>query len=205
MQDFIKFIFDRTVSLIGLVVLLPLMIIIAILIRIKMPGGPAIFTQKRVGKDGRLFTMHKFRTMKIHNDESTVSVLGDSRVTPLGVVLRRYKLDEIPELWNVFIGDMSIVGPRPDVPGYADCLKGDDREMLKLRPGITGPATLKYRSEESKLAKQANPKKYNDEVIWPDKVRINRYYLHHHTFLSDIKMILCTVSGKTMIYNNEKI
>lgn len=205
MQNVIKFLFDRIMALVGLLILLPLMIVIGIIIRIKMPGGPVIFTQKRVGKDGRLFTIHKFRTMRIHCDKSTVSVLGDSRITPLGVVLRRYKLDETPELWNVLIGDMSFVGPRPDVPGYADCLKDNDREILKLRPGITGPATLKYRSEESRLAKHANPKQYNDEVIWPDKVRINRYYLHNHTFLSDIKMILCTVTGKTMKYNNEVI
>ena len=205
MQNVIKFLFDRIMALLGLIILLPLMIVIGIIIRIKMPGGPAIFTQKRVGKDGKLFTMHKFRTMRIHDNQSTVSVRGDDRITPLGAVLRKYKLDETPELWNVLIGDMSFVGPRPDGPGYADCLKDNDREILKLRPGITGPATLKYRSEESQLAKHANPKQYNDEVIWPDKVRINRYYLHHHTFLSDIKMILCTVTGKTMKYNNEVI
>jgi lipopolysaccharide/colanic/teichoic acid biosynthesis glycosyltransferase len=118
-----------------------------------------------------------------------VSVAGEARITPLGAVLRKYKLDELPELWNVLIGDMSFVGPRPDVPGYADQLTGDDREVLNLRPGITGPASLKYRDEEELLAQQADPQKYNDEVIFPDKVRINCYYLHHYSFVKDVQMI----------------
>jgi lipopolysaccharide/colanic/teichoic acid biosynthesis glycosyltransferase len=134
-----------------------------------------------------------------------VSVAGEARITPLGAVLRKYKLDELPELWNVLIGDMSFVGPRPDVPGYADQLTGDDREVLNLRPGITGPASLKYRDEEELLAGQADPQKYNDEVIFPDKVRINRYYLHHYSFVKDIQMIFCTILGKRMKYANEII
>jgi lipopolysaccharide/colanic/teichoic acid biosynthesis glycosyltransferase len=170
-----------------------------------MPDGPAIFKQKRVGKDGELFTMFKFRSMSVHHSGSSVSVAGEARITPLGAVLRKYKLDELPELWNVLIGDMSFVGPRPDVPGYADQLTGDDREVLNLRPGITGPASLKYRDEEELLAQQADPQKYNDEVIFPDKVRINRYYLHHYSFVKDIQMIFCTVLGKRMKYVNEII
>jgi lipopolysaccharide/colanic/teichoic acid biosynthesis glycosyltransferase len=154
-----------------------------------MPDGPAIFKQKRVGKDGELFTMFKFRSMSVHHSGSSVSVAGEARITPLGAVLRKYKLDELPELWNVLIGDMSFVGPRPDVPGYADQLTGDDREVLNLRPGITGPASLKYRDEEELLAQQADPQKYNDEVIFPDKVRINCYYLHHYSFVKDVQMI----------------
>lgn len=200
-----KYLFDRIMALIGLVVLSPVLFVVWILIRIKMPDGPAVFTQKRVGKGGRLFTMYKFRSMSAHHSGSTVSVAGESRITPLGAKLRRYKLDELPELWNVFIGDMSFVGPRPDVPGYADKLEGDDRRVLQLRPGITGPASLKYRDEEVLLAAQANPQEFNDKVIYPDKVRINLYYLDHYSFVADIKMIIATVLGKRIEYNNEII
>lgn len=201
----IKYFFDRLMALIGLLILWPVLLIVAILIRIKMPGGPVIFKQRRVGRNGKLFTMYKFRSMTVGHGGSSVSVAGESRITPLGAKLRHYKLDELPELWNVLIGDMSFVGPRPDVPGYADQLKGKDREVLKLRPGITGPASLKYRDEEDLLAKQADPQKYNDEVIFPDKVRINLYYLHHYSFIKDIEMIICTVLGRRMKYDNEII
>lgn len=200
-----KYFFDRLMALIGLLILWPLLIVVAFFIRIKMPGGPIIFKQKRIGYDGKVFTMYKFRSMTVGHGGSSVSVAGESRITPLGAKLRKYKLDELPELWNVLIGDMSFVGPRPDVPGYADQLKGDAREVLKLRPGITGPASLKYRDEEELLAKQADPQKYNDEVIFPDKVRINRYYLHNYSFFKDIQMIICTVLGRKMKYNNELI
>ena len=148
----LKWIFDRLVSFIGLLFLWPVLLITAILVKIKMPGGPAFFVQKRVGKDGRLFDCHKFRTMTVKHNGSTVSVAGDSRITPLGAKLRHYKLDELPGLWDVLIGNMSFVGPRPDVPGYADKLTGADRDVLKLRPGITGPATLKYRLEDEMIA-----------------------------------------------------
>ena len=124
---------------------------------------------------------------------SSVSVAGEKRITPLGAFLRKYKLDELPELWNVFIGDMSFVGPRPDVPGYADKLQGKEKDILLLKPGITGPATLKYRNEEELLAQQPNPQQYNDEVIYPDKVRINLDYLKNHTLLGDIQIILQTI------------
>ncbi len=201
----LKFIFDRLMALIGLVVLWPVLLIVAVLIRVKMPGGPVIFKQKRVGRKGKLFTMYKFRSMTVGHGGSSVSVAGESRITPLGAKLRHYKLDELPELWNVLTGDMSFVGPRPDVPGYADQLRGDEREVLKLRPGITGPASLKYRDEEDLLALQPDPQKYNDEVIFPDKVRINLYYLHHYSFVKDIEMIFCTVLGRKMKYNNEII
>lgn len=201
----IKYLFDRTMAFIGLLVLWPVLLVVAVLIRVKMPGGPVIFKQQRVGRNGRLFTMYKFRSMTVGHGGSSISVAGESRITPLGAKLRRYKLDELPELWNVLIGDMSFVGPRPDVPGYADQLKGEDREVLKLRPGITGPASLKYRDEEELLAQQTEPQKYNDEVIFPDKVRINRYYLHHYSFVKDIQMIFCTVLGRRMKYGNEII
>lgn len=201
----IKYIFDRVVSLVGLLLIWPLLVVLVLMIRRSMPGAPAIFKQQRVGKDGRLFTMYKFRTMVPHHNGSSVSVAGENRITPLGEKLRRYKLDELPELWNILIGDMSFVGPRPDVPGYADCLEGEDREILNLRPGITGPASLKYRNEEELLAKVEDPIAYNDEVIYPDKVRLNRYYYHHYSFVMDIRMIFATVLGKKIFYNNEWI
>jgi lipopolysaccharide/colanic/teichoic acid biosynthesis glycosyltransferase len=197
----------------------PVLLIVVILIKRKMPGGPAIFVQKRVGKDGKLFNCHKFRTMKVKHNGSTVSVAGDSRITPLGATLRHYKLDELPGLWDVLIGNMSFVGPRPDVPGYADKLTGADRDVLKLRPGITGPATLKYRLEDEMIAAYVAQKhssgdkreaqeiavEYNDTVIYPDKVRINCYYYHHYSFIKDIQMIVCTVLGKKMMYAGEEI
>ena len=227
----IKWLFDRAISLIGLLTLWPVLLAVAILIKVKMPGGPVFFVQKRVGKDGKLFDCHKFRTMiPVKNHEgsevkkgdkgwSTVSVAGDSRITPLGAKLRHYKLDELPGLWDVLFGKMSFVGPRPDVPGYADQLTGDDREVLKLRPGITGPATLKYRLEDEMIAEyvelrrtagdgrsmQEIAEEYNDHVIYPDKVRINRYYLHHYSFWMDIKMIFATVFGKHLEYGGEVI
>ena len=215
----LKFVFDRVVALIGLLFLWPVLVIVAILVKVKMPGGPAFFVQKRVGKDGRLFNCHKFRTMTVKHNGSTVSVAGDSRITPLGAKLRHWKLDELPGLWDVLIGDMSFVGPRPDVPGYADALVGDDREVLKLRPGITGPATLKYRLEDEMISEYVAQKQkegdmrpmqeiaveYNDTVIYPDKVRLNCYYYHHYSFIKDIQMIFCTVLGKKMQYAGETI
>ena len=233
----LKWIFDRVVSLIGLLFLWPVLLVVAILIKVKMPGGPALFVQKRVGKGGKLFNCHKFRTMTVKHNGSTVSVAGDSRITPLGATLRHYKLDELPGLWDVLIGNMSFVGPRPDVPGYADKLEGDDRDVLKLRPGITGPATLKYRLEDEMIADWVSKVKregslceksdknsiqnlpnninemsnqelavwYNDNVIYPDKVRLNCYYYRHYSFIKDIQMILCTVLGKKMVYAGEVI
>lgn len=229
---FLKYIFDRVVSLIGLIFLWPIMLITAILIKIKMPGGPAFFVQKRVGKDGKLFNCHKFRSMTVSHNGSTVSVAGDSRITPLGAKLRHYKIDELPGLWDVFVGNMSFVGPRPDVPGYADKLKGEDRDVLKLRPGITGPATLKYRLEDEMIAQFIKEIKngnnsaiksfdnlpdfssmsnqeiavwYNDNIIYPDKVRINCYYYNNYSFIKDIQMIFATVLGKRIRYGEEII
>lgn len=197
----LKWLFDRIMALIGLLFLWPVLLVVAMLIKIKMPG-PVLFVQKRVGRNGQLFNCHKFRSMTIGHGGSSVSVAGEARITPLGAKLRRYKLDELPELWDVLIGNMSFVGPRPDVPGYADKLQGEDRIILTLRPGITGPATLKYRNEEELLANVKDPQQYNDEVIYPDKVRINRYYAEHYSFVTDIKMIVCTVLGRHMTYNN---
>ena len=201
----LKWHFDRTASFVGLLLLWPVLLVVALLIRRKMPGGPVIFRQRRVGQYGRLFTMYKFRSMTVDHAGSSVSVAGEQRITPLGARLRRYKLDELPELWNVLKGDMSFVGPRPDVPGYADRLQGRDRDILRLKPGITGPASLKYRDEEELLAQVDDPVRYNDEVIYPDKIRLNLYYLDHYSFVRDIQMILCTVLGRRMMFNGEAI
>lgn len=215
----LKRLFDIVASFCGLLILWPVLVVTAILIRIKMPGGPAFFCQKRVGKDGNLFTCHKFRSMTVKHNGSSVSVSGDSRITPFGAKLRHYKIDELPELWDVLIGNMSFVGPRPDVPGYADKLEGEDRDVLKLRPGITGPATLKYRLEDEMISEyvakrqaegdtrdsQVIAVEYNDTVIYPDKIRLNCYYYRNYSFWKDIEMIFATVLGKKVRYMDEEI
>lgn len=199
--------------------------------------------QNRVGKGGKSFKCHKFRSMTVKHSGSTVSVAGDSRITPFGATLRHYKLDELPGLWDVLIGNMSFVGPRPDVPGYADKLEGDDRDVLKLRPGITGPATLKYRLEDEMIAhfiadvrngqeefgiggmgttlKRSDLLKvfpnlntisdqelavwYNDNVIYPDKVRLNCYYYRNYSFFLDLKIIFATVFGFKVHFAGEEV
>jgi len=210
---FLKWLFDKLASLFGLLFLSPVLLVVAILIKVKMPG-PILFCQKRVGQYGKLFTVYKFRSMTVKaeasvasrdSDATSIASTEQNRITPLGEKLRRYKLDELPELWNVLKGDMSFVGPRPDVPGYADQLQGEERDILKLKPGITGPASLKYRNEEELLASVENPAQYNDEVIFPDKVKLNLYYLKNYSFIKDIQMIICTVLGKKMDYAGEKI
>ena len=215
----LKRLFDILASLFGLLLIWWVYPIVAIIIKIKMPGGPAFFCQKRVGRNGNLFTCHKFRSMTVKHGGSSVSVAGDSRITPLGAKLRHYKIDELPELWDVLIGNMSFVGPRPDVPGYADQLQGEDRAVLKLRPGITGPATLKYRLEDEMISNyvaerqatgdtrdsQVIAVEYNDTVIYPDKVRLNKYYYEHYSFWKDIEMIFATVLGFKVKYAGEEI
>lgn len=201
----IKWLFDRVMSLVGLVCLMPVLVVIGVLIKWRMPG-PVFFVQERIGRFGRRFKCHKFRTMTVNHGGSSVSVAGESRITPLGATLRRYKLDELPELWDVLRGEMSFVGPRPDVPGYADMLEGEDRLILELRPGITGPATLKYRNEEEMIRDYVQRNSgmnglsdeelavwFNDNVIYPDKVRINLEYYRNWSFFSDLKLIFETV------------
>lgn len=226
----LKWLFDRIVSFFGLLFLWPVLLIVAILIKVKMPG-PVFFVQKRVGKGGKVFNCHKFRSMTVGHGGTTVSVAGESRITPLGAKLRRYKLDELPGLWDVMIGKMSFVGPRPDVPGYADKLEGADRDVLKLRPGITGPASLKYRDEEEMIAEFVEKVRasdaavlanypsvdftsmtdtevalwYNDNEIYPDKVRLNCYYYRNYSFIKDIQMIFATVLGQRIEYAGEEI
>ena len=181
-----KRLFDFTISLIGLIVLFPIFIIVSVLVKI-YSEGPVFFVQKRIGKNGKVFQMIKFRSMYvIQSSDITISVKGDLRITKFGTFLRKYKIDELPELFNVLRGDMSIVGPRPDVSGYADKLEGEAVLILELRPGITGPASLKYANEEEILALQKDPVKYNDEVIYPDKVKLNLDYYYNNNLWIDI-------------------
>ena len=189
--------FDISASLFGLIFFIPIFLALFLLIKINMPG-PVFFIQKRVGKNASLFKMVKFRSMAVNHNGTSISVKGESRITPLGAFLRKYKLDELPELWNVLKGDMSFVGPRPDVPGYADKLTGEERLLLTVSPGITGPASLKYSNEEELLAMQPDPVYYNDHMLYPDKVRINIAYIKHWSFWLDIKIIIFTLLGRKL-------
>lgn len=189
-----KRVVDLIAALIGLLILAIPMALIALLIGVTS-GRPILFTQDRVGKNGKIFRIKKFRTMTVEKGStSSITVANDQRITPIGRVIRRWKLDELPQLWNVLMGEMSLVGPRPDVPGYADKLQGNYRRLLVLRPGITGPATLAYRNEETILAQVDDPIRYNDEVIYPDKVRRNLEYLDHCSFSKDLYYIWKTFS-----------
>ena len=192
-----KRLFDFLCSFAGLVALAPLMVTVAVLIKVTSKG-PVLFAQARVGRNGRIFNVYKFRTMvdKAHTMGSSVTTGNDRRITPLGRILRKTKIDELPQIINVFRGDMSFVGPRPDVAGFADKLEGEDRKILSVRPGITGPATLKYRDEEKILSQQPDPEKYNSEVIYPDKIRLNREYVENRGFWKDMGYIWETVFGK---------
>jgi len=186
--------FDIVASFFGLIILSPVFVVIALLIKIESPG-PVLFRQVRTGRYGKPFVINKFRTMVPVHDGNSISVKGQSRITKPGAFLRKYKLDELPELWNVLKGDMSFVGPRPDLPEFTSRLSDENRLILNLRPGITGPATLKYSNEEELLAHVPDPEQYNNEVIWPDKVRINVEYYNNRSFLGDIWIILRTVFG----------
>ena len=188
-----KRLFDIIFSFLGLILLLPIFIIVSILIKVDS-SGPIFFLQERVGLYGKYFKIIKFRSMKVnHNDSLTVTLKNDKRITRIGRKLRKYKIDEIPELMNVLIGDMSFVGPRPDVPGYTDLLKGNDRNILKLRPGITSSASIKYSNEEQLLLEQEDPIAYNNDVIFPDKVKMNLNYYENNNIWIDIKIIFATV------------
>ena len=180
----VKRLFDITLSFVALFFLWPLLLLLFMAAWIDT-GLPGLFLQDRVGRHGKLFKILKVRTMN-----------SDHEVTPLGKLLRRSKFDELPQLCNVLAGQMSLVGPRPDIQGYYDVLQGEERDLLQLRPGITGPASLKYSNEDDLLAQQADPKKYNDEVIFPDKVRINMLYMKKQTLMMDIKILLLTFVRK---------
>ena len=188
-----KVIFDYFFAIVGLFVFLPLLITIGVCIKLTSKG-PIFYTQERIGRNGIIFTIIKFRSMTTeHNDNNTITVGGDLRITSLGRFLRKYKLDELPELLNILKGEMSFVGPRPDLPGYADKLKGRNRKILALKPGITSQASLKYANEEEILAKQDNPISYNNEVIYPDKIKMNLDYYYNHNLWIDIKIIFATI------------
>lgn len=177
----------------GLVLLSPILLIVAVAVRASSPG-PIWFVQERVGRHARRFRCAKFRTMQMGAQaHGSVTTATDARVTPVGRLLRRWKLDELPQLWNVLAGDMSLVGPRPDVPGYADRLEGEDRRVLDLWPGITGPATLLFREEEHLLTLAGDPHAFNDQVIYPEKLRINCRYLEKGSFWRDIGYVFATV------------
>lgn len=192
-QSFVKRTFDFSIAFLGLVFTFWI-ILFSWLAASFDTRSNGFFIQKRVGRHGEVFHVVKIKTMKpVADFDSTVTRRGDPRITPLGAFFRRTKIDELPQLWNVLLGDMSFVGPRPDVPGFADQLQGNERALLSIRPGITGPATLKYRNEEELLAEQEDPEAYNREVIWPDKVQINLEYIQNWSLKNDLKYILNTV------------
>ena len=193
----VKRTFDLIASFFGLLLLFPVLLVVSVLVALDS-RGPIIFKQQRVGRHGKLFTMVKFRTMKVKQESSsTVSVKGDKRITWIGAFLRKTKIDELPELWNVLVGEMSLVGPRPDVEGYADQLQNESRKILELRPGITGPASLKFANEEALLASVDNPERYNREVIYPEKVKLNLEYYYQQNLMLDIKIIFATIFRKS--------
>ena len=195
MNKFTKRAFDIVVSFIGLLITLPIVLIAWLVASIDTKSN-GLFIQKRVGKGGNFFNVYKIKTMKIVKGvDTTITSSDDVRITKSGKFFRKYKIDELPQLWNVLIGDMSFVGPRPDVPGYADKLEGDDRIVLSIRPGITGPATIKYKNEEEILAQQDDPKWYNDNIIWPDKIKINKEYIKNWSLKKDINYIIKTFKG----------
>ncbi len=185
--------FDFVCSAIALT-LVGWLILLAYILAAFDTGKSGFFRHQRVGKGGRLFKVIKIRTMRdLPGLSSTVTKAGDPRITRLGRFFRRTKMDELPQLINILVGDMSFVGPRPDVPGFADRLIGADRIILSVRPGITGPATLKYHNEEEILSRQEDAEKYNDEVIYPDKIKLNREYVENWSFWRDLKYIAQTV------------
>lgn len=191
-----KFLFDRVFSLIGLIIVCPFLLVIFILHKIKMPKGRFVYRQERIGRYGKPFRIFKIRTLKDDSElAGPVTTADDSRILPYGRWLRKTKVDTFLELINILIGDMSFVGPRPDVPGYADRLQGADRKILEMRPGLTGPASLKYRHEDVILAQQDDPQRYNDEHIWPDKVRINLEYYEKWSLLLDVTILWHTIFG----------
>ncbi len=191
-QRIIKRIFDLTISLVlFLLLIIPLLLLTGIATMSTKQRG--LFTQQRIGRYGNRFSIYKIRSLK-GSEHLDILVIKKSE-TGFGRWIRETNLDELPQLINVILGNMSLVGPRPDVPGYADSLQGEDRIILSVKPGITGPATIKYRNEDKLLMQQDNPKKYNDEVIWPDKVAINKKYIKNWSLQKDIGYLFASVFG----------
>ena len=191
-QKILKRLFDLFFSFIGLCILILPLLILFVLATVST-GKFGLYSQHRVGLHGQLFVMYKVRSMKEGDDLFGITLNNDPRISRFGRFLRNTKLDEIPQLWNVFIGDMSLVGPRPDIKGYADQLQGEDRIILSVRPGITGPATLKYKNEEALLSAQPDPVYFNNHVIWKDKIEINKLYIKNWSLKGDISYILKTI------------
>ncbi|AXJ00669.1 Sugar transferase involved in LPS biosynthesis (colanic, teichoic acid) [Cyclonatronum proteinivorum] len=189
-----KRIFDFTTALTGLLLFGWLILLAAVIAR-RDTGLSGFFRHTRVGQHGRHFEILKIRTLrtKIASPKGVTTTAELQHVTGTGRFFRRTKIDELPQLWNVLKGDMSLVGPRPDVPEYAGNLEGEDRIILSVRPGITGPATLQYRDEEEQLLAQTDPVRYNDEVIWPEKVRLNKQYVADCSFRYDLGILIKTV------------
>jgi lipopolysaccharide/colanic/teichoic acid biosynthesis glycosyltransferase len=189
----LKHTFDLSASFFGLITTWWIIILAWIIASIETKSN-GFFIQKRVGRSGKLFYVIKIKTMKsVAGIDTTITTSNDKRITKSGVFFRKTKIDELPQLWNVFRGEMSFVGPRPDIPGYADKLNEEDRLILNLKPGITGPASLKYANEEELLSMVDNPKQYNDQIIFPDKVKINLEYYYNNSFFGDLKLIFRTI------------
>jgi lipopolysaccharide/colanic/teichoic acid biosynthesis glycosyltransferase len=190
-----KRVFDILFSLVGIGLTWWIMLLAWIVASLETKSN-GLFVQERVGKTGRKFLLFKIKTMKkVEGVHTTVTKIGDSRITQSGAFFRKTKIDELPQLFNVLFGSMSFVGPRPDVEGFADKLEGEDRVILTIPPAITGPASIKYKNEEALLAKQKDPERYNREVIWPDKVAINKQYIQEWSLQKDIDYIIKTVTG----------
>ena len=197
-KNFLKRGIDFLLSLLGIIILSPVFLILCIAIKLDSKG-PIIFQQKRVGKDKTHFNIYKFRTMRTDTPKEMPTHLlenPDYFITKVGKFLRKTSLDELPQLFNIIKGEMSFVGPRPDVVGYADKLEGKDRIILSVKPGITGPAQLKYRNEHEILSNVEDPIKYNDEVLWTDKVKINVDYVMNLSFTNDLNCIIKTIYSK---------
>ena len=198
-QYLYKNIFDYSVAILSLPLVLPVILVCWIIASIDTKSN-GFFYQNRIGKNGLPFRVIKIKTMynpTKSEQRSAITANVQTKISKSGSIFRKYKLDELPQILNILSGNMSFVGPRPDVPGYADCLQGEDRIVLKLKPGITGPASIKYKNEEKILAAQTNPQEYNDTIIWPDKVQINKTYYNNYTFSKDIKYILQTIFDRT--------
>lgn len=188
----LKRIFDIFFSAVGIAVLWPVIFLCWVVAAIETRSN-GFFIHTRVGRNGGLISVYKIKTMYVSKGErSPIASENTASITKSGAVFRKYKLDELPQLFNVLTGTMSFVGPRPDVPNYADQLEGSDRIILQVRPGITGPASLKYKDEEALLSTAADPVWYNDKIIWPDKVRINKEYVMNYSLLDDVKYIVQT-------------
>lgn len=194
LNRFVKRSFDIIASLIGIILLSPAFLVICIIIKITSEG-PILFKQNRVGINGKMFEIYKFRTMIVNAEKlgTQITIGEDKRITKIGKFLRKYKLDELPQLFNVFKGDMSLVGPRPEVPRYVDLYKGEQRAVLSVRPGITDYASLKYSDENDLLGTVENPEDYYINVIMQDKLKLNLQYINNNNIFRDIKIIIQTI------------